>query len=82
MIENKVSGMDKILEQKPLVKDRVGKPKKSSSVEQALAQLESLSFEEQHESWWRVLLYWIRELRWRRIFWENMRRSATEEFIK
>jgi hypothetical protein len=82
MNENKVSGMDKILEEESRVKERIGKQKISNSIEQALAELETLAFEEQHEPWWEILRYWIQELRWRRIFWEKMGQLPEEEFKK
>jgi hypothetical protein len=74
--------MDKILEEESQVKERIGKQKISSSIEQALVELETFAFEEQHEPWWEILRFWIQELRWRRIFWEKMGRPSAEEIPK
>jgi hypothetical protein len=72
--------MDNTLEEKPLVPERSVKPKKTRVMEQALAQLDAaLELERQHESWWSILVYWIQELRWRRVFWEKMGRPPEQE---
>jgi hypothetical protein len=77
--ETKVRGMENALEKKAMMSKHAGKHKKAGVMDQALAQLESMGLEEQHESWWSIVLFWIHELRWRRIFWEKMGRPPGKE---
>jgi hypothetical protein len=71
--------MDSTLEKKAMMSKQMGKHKKAGVMDQALAQLEAMGLEEQHESWWSILRFWIQELRWRRIFWEKMGRPPENE---
>ena len=72
--------MDNSVKEKPLVQGQSLKPKKPGVMEQAIAQLEgAIDLEYQPESWWSVLVYWIQELRWRRVFWEKMGRPPAPE---
>lgn len=65
--------MDKTLEEKSSIPTNQAKPKKSGVLEQAWEQLDSVrGIEYQQESWWSILVFWIQELQWRRVFWEKM----------
>ena len=72
--------MDNTLEDKSQIHANEGKPKKSGVMEQALALLDgTLSLEYEREPWWSLLIFWIQELRWRRVFWEKMGRPPEPE---
>lgn len=72
--------MDNTLEEQKNINARDSKPKKSGVMEQAMAQLEGvMEIEYEQESWWSALVFWIQELRWRRVFWEKMGRPPEPE---
>lgn len=65
--------MDNTLEEKKIYAEGLRKARKIDALHEVLAELESESeFETQKETWWEILRFWIRELRWRRVFWEKM----------
>ena len=65
--------MADILKEKQVLEGREHKPKKSSSIEQTIAQLEGvLDLGFRQEPWWSTLIYWVKELRWRKMFWKRM----------
>jgi hypothetical protein len=60
--------MDEILDEKSLVNG-----KEPGVLKQTQSRLEGvLEIEQTRESWWSILIFWIHELRWRRVFWEKM----------
>jgi hypothetical protein len=72
--------MDHKVKEKTELQRKVRKPQKPGVLEQALAQIDdALELEYQKESWWSILVFWIRELRWRRTFWEKMGRPPEPE---
>jgi hypothetical protein len=78
--ESKVNGMDDIFERKPIVDGSIVIPPIGTPIDQALGQLEGgMDIEQKHESWWSILRFWIRELRWRRAFWKKVDRPVIEE---
>jgi hypothetical protein len=75
--------MDNTLEEKPRIHGKDHKPKEAGVMEQALAQLDgAVQLDYQPESWWSILVFWIRELRWRRIFWKKMGHPPGSEINK
>lgn len=72
--------MDHKVKEKSELQGKERKPQKPGVLEQALAQIDdALKLEYQQESWWSILVFWIQELRWRRIFWEKMGRPPEPE---
>jgi hypothetical protein len=72
--------MDNKVKEQPDVQGKGPMPQKSGVLEQALAHLNGAhQIEYQEESWWSIIVFWIQELRWRRIFWEKMGRPPEPE---
>jgi hypothetical protein len=64
--------MDNKVKEQPDVQGKGPKPQKPGVMEQALAHLNgAIQIEYQKESWWSIIVFWVQELRWRRIFWES-----------
>ncbi|MBE0635604.1 hypothetical protein IH601_06390 [Candidatus Bipolaricaulota bacterium] len=79
-VEGKVMEMDKTLDRKPPIDERLVKPEKPEIMEPAQKKAEvGYELTEQHASWWSNLRFWIRELRWRRAFWKKMGLPINEE---
>ncbi len=72
--------MDNTLEEKKIYAEGLRKARTIDALHEVLAELESESeFDTQQETWWEILRFWIRELRWRRVFWEKMGRPHEGE---
>jgi hypothetical protein len=72
--------MDNKVKEQPDVQGKGPKPQKPGVMEQALAHLNgAIQIEYQKESWWSIIVFWVQELRWRRIFWEKMGRPPEPE---
>jgi hypothetical protein len=78
--EGKVNEMKDILDVKPFVEGSAAKSREMAAVDQAVTQHEAeITLDDNHESWWSIIRFWIQELRWRRAYWEKMRRPLKEE---
>lgn len=75
--------MDNTLEEKPLVQESNHKIEQSGIIDRAIAKIRrTLATGTQHESWWSNLIFWIGELRWRRVYWEKMSQPHESEIKK
>lgn len=72
--------MDEIIERKPTVEEGAAESTDVKVLDQARKLLEvEVAFDETHDSWLSIILFWIQELRWRRAFWEKVGRPSIEE---
>ncbi len=72
--------MGNTLDPKLEIDGSVGEPKKTGAMQEPRIELGlKYEFDDRHVSWWSIVYYWIRELRWRRALWEKMRRLTPEK---